>query len=101
MARETVQACTTCGSLCRSIECATGEHKYLKPIVNGALSQEAAREKILAMIQEAKFNYLRLGTAITMLHHLEEFLQMKGHKFMHLEVKRTLESLGDRRDQPS
>lgn len=72
-------------------------HKLYLPLVEGQLSAETARKKILETLQEAKFNKTRLETATMMLKHLEQFLAQKGHKVMCLQVKRTLESLEDRR----
>lgn len=97
MPRETVQICELCGSLCRAIECVDGKHVYLRPLVDGSLGIEEGRSRILSMLAEAKFAKTRLDAAIMMLHHAEEFLQNKGHKFMHLEVKRCLDTLIDRR----
>jgi len=100
MVRETIVTCGTCGSLCRSIECDRtngNAHSYYRPMVEGTLTKEETRAQMLETIQQSKFNRMRLEAAITTLSHVEQFLASKGHKFMHMEVKRTLMQLQDRR----
>lgn len=96
--RETIETCGLCHSLCRAIECGGMDHKFLKPLLEGQLAGEEARAKIVDMLQSAKFCQIRLDKALNMLLHVESFLESKGHKVVRLEVKRTIESLRDKRE---
>lgn len=99
MARETIEVCILCHSLCRVRECEGGQgHKIFQPLVNGSLSVDEVRARVLEELQTAKFCKRRLENATQMLHHVMAFLELKGHKIMYLRVKETLNGLEDRRE---
>jgi hypothetical protein len=99
MSRETIEVCALCHSICRAIEC-TGGHRVFQPLVEVGHDADSYRAQVLEAIQDSKFCKTRIETALTMLRHLEQFLGLKGHKIMQLQVKQTLRSLEDRRADP-
>lgn len=68
----------------------------LAPLVDSTSSDDT-RSRILEVLQESRFNKNRVGVAITMLRHVDEFLGQKGHKIMQIRVRETLKSLEERR----
>lgn len=85
---EKIEHCKLCGSLCRVVTDKEGASSY-RPFIERAGTDDA-RKKVVSMLSTAKFCEDRLHLALSTLTHVQDFLQSKGHKIMHLRVKETI-----------